>query len=463
MPPYLEVSDDSKDLHRAIAWTDAYYGDGSSLVSMYSVTGKPIMLQNMEVTSQDEFKINPLFAYFCDDGENLWFFSDVYNALFRMDKNTWEAEYVGSFPSEKPFSFALYRKSCIANGKIYFPPYNANEIGVYSIEENVFYKIPYRSKEYKTAFNEAVTYGEYVFFIPYTYPSIMRINTSTNEITYYTDWVEQLKKLIGKPKDAYSILSLVIDNTILLAICGTNAVVEFNMDTGDSNVYKVGSDGNRYRDISFDGESYWFTPRHNTSVVKWNRYTGETHEYNVLIYENKDIQFPFSGGFYHSGYYWLLPIRAKHAIKINIQTDEVSVADEFELSYSSEEEKAVTKYWFSQVIGDSCFAYNEAKTVLVEYNFKSNTRREENIHFSERTIKQIKSFPYIREIKQIKTVYDCCYFENKDIGLESYLYFIVNNDDCLRLKNNDIPKNVIANFNGVSGQAIYNYVKKVIL
>jgi len=40
------IYDDTPDLHRAIAETDAYYGDWSSLVSLYEVTGKPIMIQN---------------------------------------------------------------------------------------------------------------------------------------------------------------------------------------------------------------------------------------------------------------------------------------------------------------------------------------------------------------------------------------------------------------------------------
>lgn len=43
------IYDDTPDIHRAIALSDAYYGDQSSLVEMYRVTGKPIMLQNVNV------------------------------------------------------------------------------------------------------------------------------------------------------------------------------------------------------------------------------------------------------------------------------------------------------------------------------------------------------------------------------------------------------------------------------
>ena len=43
------IYDDSSDIDRAIALSDAYYGDGSSVVQMYQQTGKPVMMQNVNV------------------------------------------------------------------------------------------------------------------------------------------------------------------------------------------------------------------------------------------------------------------------------------------------------------------------------------------------------------------------------------------------------------------------------
>ena len=41
--------DDTADLDRAIEISDAYYGDGSSVVQLYQQTGKPIMMQDVEI------------------------------------------------------------------------------------------------------------------------------------------------------------------------------------------------------------------------------------------------------------------------------------------------------------------------------------------------------------------------------------------------------------------------------
>ena len=43
------IYDDTAELDRAIAVSDAYYGDPSSVVNLYKQTGKPIMIQNVYV------------------------------------------------------------------------------------------------------------------------------------------------------------------------------------------------------------------------------------------------------------------------------------------------------------------------------------------------------------------------------------------------------------------------------
>jgi hypothetical protein len=48
------IYDDSADLNRAIAVSDAYYGDWGSMVALYEKTGKPIMIQNLEMINNEE-------------------------------------------------------------------------------------------------------------------------------------------------------------------------------------------------------------------------------------------------------------------------------------------------------------------------------------------------------------------------------------------------------------------------
>ena len=42
------IYDDTPDLHRAIAWSDAYYGDQSSVEVLFHAAGKPVMQQEID-------------------------------------------------------------------------------------------------------------------------------------------------------------------------------------------------------------------------------------------------------------------------------------------------------------------------------------------------------------------------------------------------------------------------------
>lgn len=45
----LGIFDDTPDLDRAIAYSDAYYGDRGSVMHLYKATGKPMMIQNLNI------------------------------------------------------------------------------------------------------------------------------------------------------------------------------------------------------------------------------------------------------------------------------------------------------------------------------------------------------------------------------------------------------------------------------
>lgn len=47
------IYDDTPDLNRAIALADAYYGDSSSLISLFQRVGKPIMIQNYKIIKKN--------------------------------------------------------------------------------------------------------------------------------------------------------------------------------------------------------------------------------------------------------------------------------------------------------------------------------------------------------------------------------------------------------------------------
>ncbi|MDE7430599.1 MAG: LicD family protein, partial [Lachnospiraceae bacterium] len=121
------IYDDSTDMNYAISISDAYYGNVNSEVWLCKKAGLNIMIDESINLDLESEKIFCSFEELYDDGEYYWFTSWNYNALFRMDRESWSVEYIGSFPDEAPNGFRLYSSILEYNGRLYFTPCRANE------------------------------------------------------------------------------------------------------------------------------------------------------------------------------------------------------------------------------------------------------------------------------------------------------------------------------------------------
>jgi hypothetical protein len=47
------IYDDTPDMHRAIALSDAYYGADTSMIPIYNHSGKPVLILNVDALTED--------------------------------------------------------------------------------------------------------------------------------------------------------------------------------------------------------------------------------------------------------------------------------------------------------------------------------------------------------------------------------------------------------------------------
>jgi len=477
------VYDNTPDPHRAISWSYAYYGDWSSLVPMYQVTGKPIMIVNHDFLT-DEIQFSPTCAYVFDD--SIWFSVRCINALFKMNKTDWSLQFIGSFPGEKDFTIeynnSLYYNPVEYNKILYFPPFLAGEIAACSLRDNTFEKIPYEHNDNTTettkAFIGADVYDNYVFFTPYMFPAIMKLNTETKEIIYYTDWTDKINNLASNMDQPFFLLPLTVGKTLWLASCRANAVLEFNMETCEFIVHEVGQSGYLYNGICFDGTNFWLTPRimTNTPLIKWNPQTGAIKEFfEIYTDEVNEKDKGFLSGVYCGGYLWLLPFLGINAVKIDVNTDLVSIAKEFNPEPQVSESKQSIKYFWVNTLGDSIYTYNQQRATFIEYNCAAKERREEVIRYSPETTAQLE--PLIaqaflsNDISAMNSLYDCYYYEDNYHRLNYFIRHVAKENKAekelqsemtIAQRRLEITRSASVNSDGTAGQAIYNYIKNLI-
>lgn len=126
------IYDDSTDMDRAVILSDAYYGDGSSVVQLYKKTNKSIMIQNVH-SVKDEKKQMLLCSYrgsFKD--EFLILVSQVTNAVLFISKDKERLERIYSLQNER-FLEVLSVSFLTIKEKLIIVPYNARDFHVFDL------------------------------------------------------------------------------------------------------------------------------------------------------------------------------------------------------------------------------------------------------------------------------------------------------------------------------------------
>jgi hypothetical protein len=473
------IYDDTTDLHRAIAWSDAYYGDGSSLLTLYQLTGKPIFFQNIFINTKYASNYKLWFLNLHEDDENLWFISLNLNVFFKLNTKTWKAEYIGRFVSERIGKMNnLYTPITLIEGKLYIAPRLSNEILIYNISSDEFKRIsilnqPYQSKfayNIIQKFCMAISYGDYVFFIGYSYPAIVRLNINNNSIDYFTDWISPLEEIMQSSDGVYFLNGYITGEKLLLPACNANAVVEFEMDTCVSKIYEVGIKNNSYRDICFDGCDYWILPRRSSYVIKWNPKTDTYKEYNTFPEGFISGKVSFFNIHFLNGYVYLIPYHANMAIKINVKTDEISIAEPFQSECEIEcEQSNIFNYLTSINVGDKVYAFTGKTHRLIGYDCKTGERREEEILFPEsEIIKMNEKSPdlFYKPVSSCMNPNDCIFHEGGFLKLQGFIQYTIHDSEekaALSEKQIELRKSVTANPDGTAGAKIYNHVKRAVL
>ena len=451
------IFDDSPNLHRAIAWSDVYYGDASSVMAMFDAVGKPVVVQNVEV--RENLWNRAVFYNFFSVNDEIWFCDVNSYSFFKMNRETLEYEYVGSFANSSLHNDYLVGISY--NERVYFTPYMANEIAEYDIQKKIMTYIPYGNIKCDESFVVALNYGKYLFFTPYMYKAIMRFDTESREIDFFDDWLEPLRQLTTDEKQPFFTMPLrITKSTIMLAACGANAVVEFNMETLKSKVYEVGQKGYRYNGICFDGKDYWFSPRCDGPVVKWNPDIGVIKEFTNVVEGCSQNDISFRSILFCEGYVWLFPELSKQTLRINVKTDEVFEVKELKPNFIENEVRvSPVAYTCAQSIGNVIYAYAGKDGAFIEYDYKTQRKREKIIRYPQFLIEKIKplrqkQFLY-KDTAKCQKVTDCYYYEHHKFALSDYINFEINDYNSVKKQLFGVMN---SNADGTAGEKIFKFV-----
>lgn len=447
------IYDDTSNLHRAISISDAYYGDGSSVVALFTAAGKPVMNQQIyEGHSLDPY-ILPTCIYV--DDEFIWFTLYGENGLFRMDKQTGESTFVSRFPDLcDNGEYFFFQSIAKVADTMFFTPGAANHIITYNVVNQSMTSTPLKTvlkipdinytylKEYK--FRDVFAHGSKVFFIGSSYPAIVCFDTLTRETNYYTEWVSELVKPLNSNATSFLICAACQNDSVVAAVSYNNSkVLLFDMNTCKTEIYKIGDKATGWTSICFDGVDYWLVPKNNTPIVRWNPAENKITEYSAFPPNFIQVEYGCFTKILHAGnHMWLFPYKGNMILKISRDNGSMKIVRELDADLG----QFGGYYLFAYLVGRKIYAIPQCGNVIEEYDVITEEWNIKPLNIEE--VLPNDNIP----LDSISLLYK----EGGLFNTERFISIVNSNDYIEDTKHSEINTLPI---NGSAGRSIYDFIK----
>jgi len=462
------IYDDTTDLHRAIAWSDGYFGDESSLVSMYRLTEKPIILQNVFSYFYDSSQFSLAVSDFVDDGENLWFCAASFNALFCMNKQGRNPVIMGRFPGEPAEKELLYSAVVKLGSMLYFAPHNANEIAIYDIGQNRFTKIPIPYKfDVKTAkFSTAFINHNDVFFVGCSCTAILKLNTISFDISIYD--IKGFNPDISK-ETVFKFVTRGYQegNRIILPTITDDRVYEFDMDSCTSQILFEGSRKSGYLGIAADGTNYWLISSDGKLLVKYIIEKKSIVCFKIPETYQEDNLFDYHIVLCIGTSVFIFPNQASYVLVFDTIAEGFSADDLLTRECSKGDNYGFypnLSYMMAKYDGNTVYAHIGKNNKFITYKPSEMVLDSRRISLDEVNAKcanRLKHKSFEEKCEFTDEISECAFFETPLIQLPDFLDYINSaQDSYVSPKQVSLSKDIATNSNGTAGISIYNYMRE---
>lgn len=220
------IYDDSPELERAITWTDAYYGDQSSVVWMYQATGKRVLIQDLLPPIDTLINCAVWPCCFVANSQNLWMVHGKLNLLMKYDLDTFQCVRIERIPCEKTVQESLFCRMFIVGDNLILIPALARNIWVYNINSKKFFTVDLPkvlTRHDEIIFTDAFLFGTYIFAVPSNEPCLLKINVKTFTSELFCYWN------LEKYNSGVSSATIYSKGIIYTSLHGTNRIMVYDL------------------------------------------------------------------------------------------------------------------------------------------------------------------------------------------------------------------------------------------
>lgn len=349
------IYDDTPDVHRAIAISDGYIGDWSSMVPLYGFTGKPMYITNINGnTNIEETEKEKRLAFSCvaeADGF-LWAPGDDVNGLFRICEESGESRLMTNFDKEDLCGTSLYRRVIAYKRKLFFVPWEAEHIAEYNIDTEAikYYEIYGNKEKGKKKFGECTVKDSLLYLFPIRIEDIICLNMDTGELRYEKpdfDGIPSEIKNSAAAKIGMFINSINIGNVQYLPCLRTNQLIKMSIDDFYGQAVDMDGTEDGFIDVANQGRSLYLLSIHG-DVIRYDLDTDKSELFWMNDSKRADGSLPYNRILCFQDYLWLLPAYAEYICRINMKTAGKEEIHEYPKDFQYIEDKQLHPYrWFN--------------------------------------------------------------------------------------------------------------------
>lgn len=397
------IYDDSADMDRAVVLSDAYYGDYSSVVRIYQETRKPIMIQTVDPTEDND--ANELLDELTDcmiiNEKICWYNRD---SIILHDKKYEENEvFIWAYTEETI-------AACEVGGKIYFAPMTGKKIRVLDLysRQMDYMEVPDdEDSNICNKFYQAKPYHDSIYFFPGKYPYVLEYDIHENVINRYAFRLAQMGK--SKGDFLFCESSYVYDNKVFLASTSNGIICSFDMETKQIKYYSIADNHGFTTICGFEDTLYLADTEGN--ILKCSAYS---HEKSCIkIFGNEKMRFRKS--ICWNDRIMMFAEETEECIVIETSSDDW---EKFTISEADKQEYNGNKYGEPKLLNDKLYILNKMKKEIIVFDEQMTVEeyqadgfyRASNIYYDggKQTIvescnRRIHSFPIYLKLKRCKS------------------------------------------------------------
>lgn len=352
------IFDNTTDMDRAVMLSDAYYGDRSSIVHLYMLTGKKIMLQNVNSMpdSRDSFAMDNIVEH---DGD--WYFISLKdNGIYKFNEEKKTAELIVRIPWNLYDEMPEYGKIHIYNNKIFVIPWYASNIVVFDMLSNELRYISLSDNSMRNGqkFLQGIERGNRLYLIPCVYDKIFCINMEEELITETYTLPDPVKDNIQEDV-IWAIGSVyTFEDKIAFTSMVDNRIFTFSTSSGELTYEQFAAVSDKNAGICGDKNTIWIVPKKAEYVLCFDKESKTMNKFTNFPPNYKSGTNSFNKLFLDEEVLYLLPREANMILAINKEGDMQEV-------FVQKEKGVDVRNLFDRYIRYSCMWKNNGHLFLV--------------------------------------------------------------------------------------------------